>query len=118
MNLTFSSSYPKKDLTLCTHYHEGSVGTKTGLEGLAKRTALVTLPNVNLKYSASKPDFRKLYEKVWQISRILNLTMRNVLTCDVETWKNPTVGTDVIAKTKLSAVDIQYPCIKEYLHTQ
>ena len=59
----------------------------------------------------------KLCKKVWQISRILSRTMENVLTCDVETCKNPTVGMDVITKTKLSALYIQYRFIKEYLHT-
>jgi len=98
MNLTFCSSYPKKTLMLCVHYHEGSVGTKAGLEGLAKMTPLVTIPNITLKGSASKHDIRKLYKKVWQISRILNSTMENVLTCNVEAWNYPTVGTDVTAK--------------------
>jgi len=53
---------------------------------------------------------------VWQISRIINRTMDNVLTCDVETWKNPKVGMKVTAKAKLSFVYIQNPYIKEYLH--
>jgi hypothetical protein len=108
MRLTFCSSDPKKDLMLCIHYHQGSVGTKAGLEGLAKRIALDPLSNINLKYSASKHDIRKLYKKVRQISRILNRTVENVLACDVETWKIPTVGMDVIAKTKFSALYIQW----------
>jgi hypothetical protein len=116
MNLAFCSSYPKQDLVLCIHYHGGFVGTKAVLEELAKRTALVPLSNINPKYSASKHEIRKLYKKVWQISRILSRTMENIVNCDMETCKNPTVGMDVIAKTKLSALYIQYLCIKEYLH--
>jgi hypothetical protein len=65
---------------------------------LAKMTVLVTIANITLKCSASNYDIRQLYKKVWQISRILNSTMKNVLTCNVETWNYPTVGMDMTAK--------------------